>query len=340
MGDADARAIVAAAMSAWSSPLEQALFGTSEPAEIVRLVDGFCLHELGASVADMTFYRRGVGVVTGVILSDGTRVAVKFHRRDLVHDHLRDIRRVQSAVADAGLPAPRPLGSVVSVAGAVATAEELFDRGRVADAHDPLVRRHLVQGLTRFVEEATPLFDTLSLPSARPFDLPADRLWPTPHDLRFDFALAGGEWIDDIARSARTAMMDAVGRSVIGHTDWRVENLRFDDGIVAIFDWDSVAVCIEPALVGANAVGFTADWSDRTWDPYPSSDEMVAFIAEYEEARGTAFTLEERATAEAARVYGLAYNARCEHSDVTLRLAPNGPPDAGWRALLRQSASP
>jgi hypothetical protein len=51
-------------------------------------------------------------------------------------------------------------------------------------------------------------------------------------------------------------------------------------------------------------------------------------------SRGRAFTSDEREVAEAARLYRLAYIARCEHSDTVLDLIP-GDPDHSSAALLR-----
>ncbi len=190
-------------------------------------------------------------------------------------------------------------------------------------------------GLQTFIEAATPMLTSVRLPSAPPYNLRRTQLWPTPHDLRFDLTFAGGEWIDERAEVARETLERVGGAMVVGHADWRVENVRLDrTQIVAIFDWDSVCIAPEAALVGANSANFTADWSDQAVDPYPSPDEMLAFVREYETARGHAFTSDEREVAKAARLYRLAYIARCEHSDTVLDLMPSDP-DHSSTALLR-----
>lgn len=39
---------------------------------------------------------------------------------------------------------------------------------------------------------------------------------------------------------------------VVGHPDWRVQNLAFaGDRVSAVYDWDSVGLVPEPALVGS-----------------------------------------------------------------------------------------
>jgi hypothetical protein len=340
MPSADAEAAVAASISAWSSPLEEAVLGTSDPREIVNLLDDFCIASLGRRLETVLFYRRGVGAVFGLRMDDLRTAVVKVHRAELIPGGLEGVRQVQQRLAQLGLPAPRPLGRPMRLGRGLAAAEELLDRGGAADAHNPAVRRELAVGLRRFIEAATPMLPTVRLPKAHPFDLAPDQLWGRPHDLRFDLTLPGGEWIDDLARAARSSLQELPAQVVIGHVDWRVENLRFEDGIVAIFDWDSVATCPEAALVGSNAVSFTADWSEVGGDPYPSPDESSAFVADYQSGRGRAFTPAEREIVHAASVYRLAYNSRCEYSDVTLGVFPDLPPEHGWRALLSAWTEP
>ena len=47
---------------------------------------------------------------------------------------------------------------------------------------------------------------------------------------------------------------------------------------------------------------------------FPTDEESQAFIAAYEEARGTPFTSDEQQTLQAAKIGSLAYGARCEHA--------------------------
>lgn len=327
-------AVVADSIATWASPLEDVLLGTDDPTGIVALLEDFCLSGLGIALDTVAFYRRGVGAVFGAVLRDGRRVVVKVHRREMVPDGLEGIREVQRRVADMGLPAPRPLGDPLPMGKGLAAAEEMLNRGNPRDAHDPALRRVLVAGLRRFVEATEPMLGSVRLALAHPLDLDAERLWPPGHDLRFDLALAGGEWIDEVGAAARAILNKSGGPMVVGHMDWRPENLRFDEhGIAAIFDWDSVKLCAEPALVGSNATGFTANWESGV-DPYPSPEESDSFVADYESARGAPFTTGEKRIVDAARLYRLAYSARCEHSDVTLGILPELP-GRGWRFLLR-----
>jgi hypothetical protein len=102
---------------------------------------------------------------------------------------------------------------------------------------------------------------------------------------------------------------------VLGHADWRVEHLRFQAGqIVATYDWDSLAFRPETELVGGSAHGFTADWSLPDVRRIPTGNDIRAYITDYEQGRGRAFSKRERQSAFASCAYSIAYGARCMHS--------------------------
>jgi hypothetical protein len=94
-------------------------------------------------------------------------------------------------------------------------------------------------------------------------DLPADVLWPTPPDERFDFQAtrSGAEWIDEIAWQARRRRDHAPkGETLVGHLDWRMEHLRFPGTRLAAVSERRTAVA---ALVYAAAYGARCQHSDR-----------------------------------------------------------------------------
>ncbi len=329
--------VIATVIGEWPSALEDVLLGTTDPARIVELLDGFTRGALASELHSVTFYRRGVGAVFGLLLMDNRRVVVKVHRLDLVREGLDGIRTVQRTLAERGFPAPTPIGSPQAMGHGIAAAEEMLTAGEKVNPHDASVRRVLAAGLVQFVEAATPMLGIVQLPLANPFGLPDDQLWPTPHDLRFDFSLPGAEWIDELAKDARSVLDQSASESmVIGHADWRIENVCMERStVVAIFDWDSVCACPEAVLVGAASVHFTTDWSDSSTDPLPSPDESSAFVNEYEEARGRRFASRDRELVDAAQIYRLAYGARCEHSDSLLGVFPDADGESGFAALLR-----
>ncbi len=83
----------------------------------------------------------------------------------------------------------------------------------------------------------------------------------------------------------------------------------------AVYDWDSLRIMREPELVGSVAHLFAADFGVPNQRRFPTLPEARAFAADYEAARGGAFTDEERSVVRAALAYSMGYTARCEHSD-------------------------
>ena len=234
-----------------------------------------------------------------------------------------------------------------------ATLEALLDRGEPADAHDPAVRRELARRLAELARIATTIGDRRAAPGV--LDRQAlggswftgvaqGRVFPEPHSRLFDFEAtrAGAEWIDALAAEARRAPL--VGDRVVGHFDWRVEHARFEGGsLVAAYDWDSLHCELEPIMVGANAHAFTADWTEEprrdprsgpAARPAPTEDEIRAFIADYEEARGGPFDAAERRLVAASCVYSIAYTARCGHA---LDPDASSPRHRAFRDLLRSA---
>lgn len=69
----------------------------------------------------------------------------------------------------------------------------------------------------------------------------------------------------------------------------------------------------------------------------PTLEEALAFIADYQTARGAAFSRAEGRAARAAFISTMAYTARCEHSDAT-RGDVTTVPDGSARAFLTAHA--
>jgi hypothetical protein len=296
--------------------LERDVFATADPHRIAALVDSFCRERLGAGMSAYEFFATSVASVHGLRLRDGRRVVVKVYRREVDERHMAAVQRVQARLADGGFPAPRPVLSPAPLARGVATVETLLEHGDRADAHDPAVRRAVAAALAQLIERARPF---VALPGLVRWRDAYDRLWRQPHDRRFDFpaTAAGAEWIDRLAAEARRQLDEhAAGEPVVGHGDWRVEHLRFAGGALsAVYDWDSLAVGPEPVFVGAAAHAFTADWSIERHQCIPTIEESLAFLTDYQTARGAPFNDRDRRAALSALVAAMAYSARCEHSD-------------------------
>jgi hypothetical protein len=303
----------------WDPAVERLIFGTDDARDIAGMIEGLITERCGP-IADAVFYRPGVGVVAGVRLVEGSEVVVKVHRDNVSAERLAAVHKVQALVAQAGLPAPRPLVGPTKLAAGTAIVEELL-RGTGANGRDPVVRRALADGLHDLVTTTVPLVGRVDVGPPNLVRSPDASLWFEPHDVRFDFEAtsAGAEWIDSLARLARRRLEQPDPNVVIGHFDWRIENLSFNGAqIVGIFDWDSVASAPETFVVGAAAASFTADWSTRIEpDPLPSVSEMRSFVEDYERARGNPFDRAQREALDAANLAACAYGARCQHSDVT-----------------------
>ena len=279
--------------------VEEMIFGDEDP---VRSLSRF----LGDEVAETLFYEASVGVVAGFRLADGRGVVVKAHQPKVSPVCLAAVQEVQTALADAGFPVPRPLAGPRPLARGHATVEELRDGGERRDAHDPPVRTAMARALARLIELA-PDVDGID---GGILERTA-ALWPEPHSPIFDFGetRGGTEWIDEYAERSRS---EPVGETVVGHGDWSVKHFRFDgDAITAIYDWDSLIRTDEPRVVGQAAATHTATWYLPV-TVLATPDEAREFVAVYEEERGRAFTRKERVRLAAAATYNVAYGARCE----------------------------
>jgi hypothetical protein len=297
--------------------VERAVLGTDDPTEIERLVRAVSREALRAEIVGCFFYEGGVGCVFGLELADDRQAVMKVHPAGVTRRRLRAAGDVQLHLADAGFPCPTPLADPVSVGPSWATFEELVARESHRDGHDPVVRRAMARTLWWLVDTARPFAATGDLGRDLLRGLPPERLWPEPHDARFDFerTARGAEWIDDIARSARERLADAAGETVVGHSDWSVKHFAFaGDRVAAVYDWDSLAVDVEPVFVGEAVHAFPATWYIET-AVAPTPEEAAAFVDEYESARGSSFTAAEMETVRAAADYAMAYSARCAHSD-------------------------
>jgi hypothetical protein len=264
------------------------------------------VREVVPDAQEVFFFALSVGAVYGVRRAEGERVAVKLNK---LHDdpgYFADVQRVQGALRDAGFPAPYP----IRVDGTTVVEEWLAD-GSFRDGHEPEVRRALAHTLVRLVDLAT----ATGVRPRRPSIRPEGRLWPKPHSALFDFERSrdGAEWIDAIAAQARAVTDYATGREVVGHTDWAAKHVRFDTDLrpMAVYDWDSLATDAETLIVGNAAAAFTYTEEVEVSSPWPSPEEVIAFIADYEEARGAPFTVGEAREVRAAALFLLAYAGRC-----------------------------
>lgn len=321
------------------------VLGTSDPRHVRTHVGELCERFLGARVTDWLFHRVSVGSVHAVRLDDGRTAVVKLHRALVPLAYLRALDELRTHVAAAGFPAPTPLAPAAAWRSGHVTFETLLARGDPPDPDRSEHRALMARGLAWLVTLCEPF---ASRDAFQPWLAPrVGDVWPAPHDARFDFEATaeGAAWIDALGRRARARLDEAnVERRVVGHHDWRREHLRVHEGrLSAVYDWDSVGRFAEPVLVAGAARTFPADWSRAGHRQYPTLEQMFEFLDAYETARGRRLTRRERATFQAALVYGAAYTARCEHSDDRtdfgrgglVAAPPTVPPDS-MRAFLRE----
>jgi phosphotransferase family enzyme len=267
--------------------------------------------------AHFQIHRHRRGSVDQVLrLLDPRNVVIKAHQPDWERQRLDEVARLQSAIATETGLAPRVLRGPAPLGAGFATVEEYVDRGSIRNGHEPAVRRALAHALHLVVERLSRWMPASALPGSLLSSAPANALWPRPHSRLFDFDAthAGAEFIDEIAAAARARMLPA-GRHVIGHGDWRAEHVRFDGDIPLVaFDWDSLCTDREPALIGATAHMFCADWSRADGVQAPTLAEARAFVADYEAVARRQFTPGERALCGAAFAYAVAYTSRCGHA--------------------------
>ena len=304
-GIAQLAALIDARLAECGAERDVPIYGSGDARAIAVEIDRFCRDELGGAVARPLLYETSQGSVAGVELADGRRVVVKAHKpeADLLA-RLHESVRVQMHLASRGIYATTVCGGPAPIGRTLATVEAYVAGGVTRDGHEPAVRAALARSLHEIVAACRPLVAGSSLP---PHFLAMDRntLWPA------DVPIATpAEWIDEVARAAR-ARMEPVGDIVIGHADWRVQQVLFDgDRVIAAHDWVSLCKQREPALIGITAFLFCVDWSRSSTCMAPTLDEARAFVADYESARGRAFSRDERRLCGALFAYSCAYLAR------------------------------
>ena len=83
--------------------------------------------------------------------------------------------------------------------------------------------------------------------------------------------------------------------------------------MLAVYDWDSLAVIEESTAVGQAAITWRVT-SEPGGTEFPSATEVAFFVSAYEAAAGRGLSESAWRAAGAAAAYTLAYTARCEHS--------------------------
>jgi Ser/Thr protein kinase RdoA (MazF antagonist) len=284
--------------------LVEQVFGTRDPARVEA-----ALLALPLEISRCFHLEISVGALFGLELADGRRVALKVHQPKVGPAEIEQQQRVQMHLAGRSFPCPRPvLGPTPFLAGHC-SAEEWRTEGRRYAVVTPARRLSMAAALVQIGRLAAEL---PRLPALEAYQRPQG-LWPEPHNALFDFEATrdGAEEIDEIARRAAERMRS--GPIVVGHQDFSAKHFRFGAGgeITIVYDWDSVSIDYESVTIGGAAATHTAALHARTFEP--SIEDTLAFVADYEQARG-GLPAEVREAALAYAVYAVAYTARCEHA--------------------------
>jgi aminoglycoside phosphotransferase (APT) family kinase protein len=263
-------------------------------------------------------YGASAGCVLAVRLSDGAEVVVKAYQERWDAAYLRAVQRVQGHAAARGIPCATPLrGPAPVVPGRPnqAVVESYLPDPGLRPYASATERRVSAAGLARVIaacQELPPLPELADHPMRRS----TGGLYGEPHSPLFDFegTAAGAEWIDALATRA-IPVRDADERPpVVAHMDWAARNVRLDDdGLLAVYDWDSVALVPESTAVGQAAATWPVT-ADPGGTEFPRLPAIVGFVADFEEAAGYLFDEVQWRAAGAAAAWVLAYTARCEHS--------------------------
>jgi hypothetical protein len=149
--------------------------------------------------------------------------------------------------------------------------------------------------------------------------------------VNFDRTPAGFAWLDTFGERAAAQILahrDA-GDAVVGHADWYAGNTTVaGDALVGTFDWELVTDT-EAVIAGFTAACYAA--SSTSGRGLSTPEEVVAFLRDYDIARGEPFTSHEQRAAAGAAAWILAVNARWE-----LALQGPGADDGRTVSLVRQ----
>jgi len=298
--------------------VDRDILGTDQPDLVAELFEAFCVRELGELAVGGLFYRASVGCVLGVELESGDTVVIKAYQRRWRKPFLGAVQEAQQLLAMDGIPCPSPVLPPAEVRPPrpnLAVVETWVADPGMRPGGSAAARRLSAAGLARQIALCLTLPDIERF-SRHPLDSEGDGLYGTPHSPLFDFerTRAGAEWIDDLARRAKTVRDRDTGPFVVAHTDWSARNVRFDeDGLLAVYDWDCLALVKEATALGQAAMTWSVT-ADPGGTEFPDLDSVLGYMADYQHARNRSFNAEQLLAARAAAVYVLAYTARYEHS--------------------------
>ena len=304
--------------------------------EIAEIFETFCIRELGSPAVGGLFYAASAGCVLGVQLGSGDSVVIKAYQDRWRKPFLDAVQDAQRLLTRGGMPCPQPLvppAEIRPMSPNLSVVETWLPDPGIRAGGSAAARKVSAASLSLQITLCSALRDVDRF-SDHPLRSDGAGLYGTPHSPLFDFdgTREGAEWIDDLARQAREIRDQDTSRLVVAHTDWSACNVRFDEeGLLAVYDWDSLALVRECTALGQAAMTWSVT-ADPGGTEFPDMDSVLDYMIDYERARNLGLTSEEHRAARAAAVYVLAYTARCEHS-LAVRGAARSDQDAGRRRL-------
>jgi hypothetical protein len=298
--------------------VDRDILGTDDPKLIAEIFEAFCVRELDAVAVGGLFYSASVGCVLGVQLESGDAVVIKTYQERWRKPFLGAVQNAQQRLAQGGVPCPSPVAPPAEIRPPrpnLAIAESWVPDPGMRPGGSTAAQEVSAAGLAQQVTLCLTLPDSERF-LHHPLRSDGDGLYGTPHSPLFDFERSGvgAEWIDDLARRAKTVRDRDTSPPVVAHTDWSARNVRFDEErLLAVYDWDSLALVRESTALGQAAMTWSVT-ADPGGTEFPHMDSVLGYMADYQRVRNRSLNAEQLGAARAAAVYVLAYTARCEHS--------------------------
>lgn len=275
-------------------------------------LSAWCLERLDAEVGEVLWVKGHLSWVAAVQLGDGRNVVVKARPWT---DSLPGCHAVHLHLWRAGFPCPEPLTGPTNVSGVAISAEAHLLGGQPGVGDDPTLAERTACALARMVAAAP---QPASIPSLYPpppwtgWGNASAVPWPAPDEGPELNTHPSTEPLRGLALALNERLLadHAVGR--VGHVDFHQGNLRWQESeLLAVDDWDSLAVLPEAAIVGCAAASFrpaTPGVHPDNWQGAEVAD-TEEFLERYQQAAGRDFTSAELEVAWAAGLWQRVFDA-------------------------------
>jgi len=267
----------------------------------------WCERWLGVIPVAPLFDIHKISDVRGMRLSDGREIVMKIRAAE---PRIGSCVAVQRHLWDEGFPVAEPLTEVHPFGDHIASAERFVAGGVPLGRGEDAARRY-AEELARAVRLAPAPGDVGTLEPA-PYWLNWDHSLPAmwPPDPNVDLnSRAGPDWLDRAAERARRRLAASTSLpTVVTHSDWESQNLRWDgDALLVAHDWDSAVARPEALVAGCSSLMFPS--TGPTNEP-ASLGESLAFLDAYQSERRRPFSPAELEVAWAASVWIGAWKAK------------------------------